>query len=275
VEPQSVPRPAAPGGVLARYWHQWTPAWLGRLLTALVLGLLLGVVGLPAVGPPIRLGLLPSGSADGNGLATQASSPTPAPATPAEASGGVVLDTRFAAPMAGWPNDTQSTAWFGAGGYHVFAREPGRFVVIGAPLPAPLGDARVSARFTKLDGPIGGAYGIVVRDQAPPSSRDGRNQAGRFVVLEASDQGDVAVWQRQATTWVDLVPWTHADAVHLAREPNQLTVSAQGSKLRFEVNGSPVVDLTDLSIEVSGGVGLFVAGDLNHVVVDALRIELP
>src|SRR5207248_8147114 len=89
-----------------------------------------------------------------------------------------ILEEDFAANRRRWPNDSSATAWLEPGGYHLFAREPGRFVAIGAPGMGPVRDTIVTASFRKVGGPPGGGYGIIVRDQWP-GPRDGRSQIGQ------------------------------------------------------------------------------------------------
>lgn len=132
---------------------------------------------------------------------------------------------------------------------------------------------QVSAQFHKVEGPAGGGYGLIVRDQRTQPDRDGRNQAGQYLVLEVDDRGDVGIWQRDQTRWIDVVPWTHSEAVQVDHAPNTLAVNVDGAKVRFEVNGAQVVDLTYDRLPPIGGVGIFVGGDLNLVALQWLRIE--
>jgi hypothetical protein len=183
------------------------------------------------------------------------------------------LDERFDGQPAGWPNDPRGTAWFAAGQYHMFAREPSRFVAIGVRLPVVARDARLTAEFHKTGGPPGGGYGLIMRDQGPTEDRDGRNQGGEYLVLEVGDRGDVGVWQRDQTRWIDVLPWTHSEAVHAERRPNVIVASTSGTRVRFEVNGVQVADLSYAGLPASGGIGVFVGGDFNEVVLDWLRME--
>ena len=164
-------------------------------------------------------------------------------------------------------------AWFGSDGFRLFARQSGRFVAVGVPLSQTLSSAVLTARFHKIGGPAGGGYGLIVRDQGSSSERDGRNQAGQYMVLEVGDQGDVGIWQRNETRWIDVMPWTHSEAVNLGRESNALVVTMRDNVLRLEVNGQVLADLSYDGIPPRGGVGVFVGGDLNEVVLDSLRIE--
>jgi hypothetical protein len=187
----------------------------------------------------------------------------------------VLFAERFVSPLVDWPNDPHGTAWFADGEYRLFARDPGRFVATGVPLRQPVRDVRLSAQFHKAGGPAGGGYGLIIRDQGATTDRDSHNQSGQYLALEIGDQGDIGVWHRDRTRWIDVVPWTHSDAVHLDRDPNMLTVTTQGSVLRFEVNGELVAELSYDRLPPSGGVGIVVGGDLNEVALEWLRIENP
>jgi hypothetical protein len=198
-------------------------------------------------------------------------SPT-ALAAPEIAQSRVLFAERFLSPLVGWPHDPQGTAWFADGMYKMLAKEPGRFVAIGTPLPTPAGDVTISARFRKTGGPAGGGYGFVIRKQGA-TALDGDSQLGRYIVIEAGDRGDVGIWQRDETRWIDILPWTHSTAVRPGQEPNELAVTTQGNRLRFTVNGVEVANLTYASLPPEGGVGIFVGGDLNEVSLEWLIIE--
>ena len=202
--------------------------------------------------------------------------PTPAipPASPAPVPTlRAVFEERFADNRGGWPDDPRSTAWFADGGYRLAARQPGRFVAVGAPIAAPLGDVAATATFRKVGGPPGGGYGLIVRDRGP-GPRDGVEQGGRYYVLEAGDRGEVGVWRREGDRWVDLLPWTPSEAVRPGGAANELTARAQGARLTLLVNGVEVAGVEDAALP-EGGVGIFVGGDLNEVAVDRFVVELP
>jgi hypothetical protein len=255
---------------------------VARIVIGVVMGLVLGVLGLPRIELPR---FLPTPAVP-QATAVQPAFPTAAavqPAQPTPAVGGrprqapvgprVLFAERFGAPLPGWPNDPQGNAWFGGGAYRLFARQAGRFVAAGVPLSETVRDAVLSAQFHKVGGPAGGGYGLIVRAQGDSSERDSRGQAGQFLVVEVGDQGDFGIWQREGTRWIDIVPWTYSDAVHQGRESNALTVTTRGSTLRVEVNGETVADLSYTAMPASGGVGIFVGGDLNEVALEWLRVE--
>jgi hypothetical protein len=183
-----------------------------------------------------------------------------------------VLDERFTDRQDNWPNDPGSTAWFANGVYHLFAREPSRFVAIGAPIGTSLRDVIVTGLFRKIGGPPGGGYGLIVRDQGP-GPRNGINQLGQYYVLEAGDRGEVGVWRREHDHWVDLLSWMPSEAVRPGDLANQLTAQAAGEQLTFLVNGVQVAEVTD-PILIQGAVGVFVGGDFNEVVLDRLIVQV-
>jgi hypothetical protein len=234
---------------------------IGRIVVGVLAGGALGVLGLPRLELPFAM---PFAQSPGS-MVQEA--PTPAPPR-------VLLDERFIRPLANWPNDPAATAWFVENGFRVYAREPDRFVAVGVPLAQPVGNAVLTAQFQKIGGPPGGGYGLIVRDQGSATQRVGRNQEGQYIVLEVGDRGDVGVWRRDETRWVDVIPWKHSNAVHTAGEPNALTVTLRSSALKLEINGQMVADASYQGIPDRGGVGIFVGGDFNDVILNWLRIEI-
>src|SRR5689334_10515502 len=74
-----------------------------------------------------------------------------------------------------WPDNPDSTAWFGPDGYQLYARTPGDFVALRAPTVGPVDDVVVTGTFHKVGGPPGGGYGLIVRDRRA-SMGDGIDQ---------------------------------------------------------------------------------------------------
>jgi len=199
--------------------------------------------------------------------------PAPGAQAAREAPRRVVLDERFADNARGWPNDPQSTAWIGDGGYRLFARQPGQFVAIGVPSAPRLGELAMTGTFRKVGGPPGGGYGLIVRDQAD-EPRNGVNQRGRYYVLEAGDRGELGVWRRDGERWVDLLPWTPSQVVRPGNQPNELTVRASGDRLIFIVNGIEVTSHVDPTL-ATGTVGVFAGGDGNQVLLQQIVLASP
>src|SRR5581483_1932544 len=184
-----------------------------------------------------------------------------------------LLDERFIDNRRGWPNDPSATAWLAGQSYHLFAREPGRFVAVGAPYDQPLRDVVLTATFRKVGGPPGGGYGLLLRDEGP-GPRDGKDQGGRYYVFEVGDRGEVGIWRRENDRWVDLAPWTPSDVVRRGSATNELTVRAIGQRLVLLVNGSPAASVEDAALS-QGAVGVFVGGDYNEVEVDRFLVQTP
>jgi hypothetical protein len=177
----------------------------------------------------------------------------------------LVLEADFSSLQPGWPNDPSGTAWFAADGYHLFARQPGQFVSVAAPLREGLRNVRVEATFKKLGGPPGGSYGLILRDDGP-GALDGKNQGGRYYVVCAADNSQVGAWRREHDHWDDLLAWTRSAAVQPDGQTNRLSAQAVGEHLTFAVNGMQVLDVTDAELR-QGGVGIFAGGDLNAALV--------
>jgi LPXTG-site transpeptidase (sortase) family protein len=201
---------------------------------------------------------------------TTAVEPTQEPAAQALR---MLLDEDFADNRMSWPTASTSTAWLEGGEYRLAPRQAHQFVAVGAPLSTPLGDIVVSARFRKVGGPSGGGYGVIVRDQ-DPVSRDGVRQDGQYYVLEVGDRGEIGAWRRDGHEWVDLLAWTPSPAVRQGAEPNDLEVWAKGSRLTLIVNGVQVASQVDNKLS-SGGVGVFVGGDGNHVALEHFMVRSP
>jgi hypothetical protein len=211
-------------------------------------------------------------------LVTPEPAPTPLPvptptAVVAQRPNSAIFSGSLASAIAGWPNDPRGTAWFGPGGYRLFARDSGQFVATGIPLKQPIGDVKISAQFRKAGGPTGGGYGLILRDQAQPGERDGRNQGGEYLVAEVGDRGDIGIWQRDEAHWIDIVPWQHSNAVQADQAANTIVVTTRGPSLMLEVNGQVVAGVLYDRLPSSGGVGVFVGGDLNEVVLERLQID--
>src|SRR5207245_8204278 len=135
-------------------------------------------------------------------LAPTAAQPTAVPTAAAR----TLLDEDFTASALNWPNDPQGTAWLTSGSYQLATRDASKFVAISAPVAQTPNDVVVSATFRKVSGPIGGGYGIILRDQGP-LPQEGTRQDGRYYVLEVGDKGEVGIWRREADHWVDVLPW--------------------------------------------------------------------
>jgi hypothetical protein len=258
------------------------PMWT-RLAIGLTAGVLLGFLGLPRLELPsfdlplARTDAAPTALPIQNLVAPTAVPPTRVPPTPTLAiptpAPAALFTSQLTQPVAGWPNDLQGTAWFADNEYHFFARDVGRFVATGVPLARPVRDVRISAQFHKVGGPSGGGYGLIVRDQSTSTERDGRNQGGEYLVAEVGDKGDIGIWQRAETHWIDILPWQHSDAVHPDRASNAITLTQHGATLQFLVNGQNVAEIQYTAIPDTGGIGLFAGGDFNEVALESLRID--
>jgi hypothetical protein len=202
--------------------------------------------------------------------------PTPVPTlapVPALTNPRTFLHEAFADNSQNWPNDPRGTAWLQPGAYHIATRQQGQFVAVGVPHTEVFGDVTVRATFSKLQGLSGGGYGVIVRDQGP-GPRDGVNQNGRYYVFEVGDNGQIGIWRRDNDHWTDVLPWTDSALVRPGMATNQLEVRASANQLTLSVNGTDVQTISDDALPF-GGVGLFVGGDQNEVLVQDLTVLAP
>ena len=198
--------------------------------------------------------------------------PTASPSPALASTLRTVFEERFAANDRGWPDAPNGTAWFADGAYRLFGRDPGRFVAVGAPLGRSFRDVTVKGTFRKADGPPGGGYGLILRDEGP-DTRDGLSQGGRYYVFEAGDKGEFGIWRRDLTRWVDLIPWTPNPTIRPDRGSNELTVQAIGPRFTFLINDTQVASIEDATLP-QGGVGVYLGGDSNVVVVEHFVVQV-
>jgi Uncharacterized protein conserved in bacteria (DUF2334) len=191
-------------------------------------------------------------------------------------SGKILLDESFGEHALAWPNQpsgvTSREAQGAYGTYHLRPRATGQFVAVTAPLAAETpDDFIVSAIFRKAGGPPGGGFGLIVHQQSP-DILDGRDQSGRYQVVEVGDLGEIGVWRREQEKWVELQEWTPSNAVHSGLAENELTVEVSGPRMRIYVNGVEAATIED-NVLRGGMVGLFAGGDGNDVEVSRVRVQ--
>jgi hypothetical protein len=183
----------------------------------------------------------------------------------------VALDDRFDAPKLAWPSEPLIVARRATGGYRITPRLENEFVAIGAPLTETFRDVLVGATFKKVGGPDTGVYGLLLRDRGP-MPRDGRNQTGRFYLGQVAASGAVSIWRREQDLWFELVPWKGLDAVRTGDAPNDVSFETVGGRLTLTVNGETAASTDDAVLD-QGGVGLFVAGGGNDVLVQRFVVH--
>lgn len=253
-------------------WHAMRSVPVGssarRHTSSLLVLPLIALMACQTVAPPPAVPAPRSAATASAGRLSAPSSATPKGQS--STSAAAPLHTLFEDSFEHWPNQPLAAAWPTDGAYRMFAREPGRFVTARAPVVEVPNDFVATANFHKVGGPPGGGYGLIVRNQAPEPGR-GTTEPWRFIVFEASDQGQVGVWEREYDHWVAYVPWTASDAVRRDQASNELAVRAIDRQLTFLVNGIQVAQV-DTAIR-DGGAGVFVGGDLNEVVLERFLIQ--
>lgn len=237
------------------------------------------VASVPTPAPVLAAAAAPRPAIDGSASArgvgpTAAAAPTVTQPTTPAATPRVILDERFADPSSlRWPNTTDGPAQLASSEYVVRTRMAGQFVAIGVPMPQVFEDVTVSATFRKVNGPAGGGFGLILRNQAD-TPNDGVDQNGHYYVLEVGDRGEVGIWRREDERWIDLVPWQPASAVNTGTGVNEIIARAAGAHLTLSVNGVQVATRDDPTYR-AGTVGLFVGGDGNVVSIDRFTIQQP
>jgi hypothetical protein len=96
-------------------------------------------------------------------------------------------------------------------------------------------------------------------------------QSGRYIVAEVGDAGTIGIWRREENRWVDLVPWTPSTVVRASNASNELTVQTQGDDLTLLANGTQVAQVA-MGLD-KGGLGVFVGGDGNQVVLERFTVQ--
>ena len=133
-------------------------------------------------------------------------------------------------------------------------------------------DVVITAEARQVDGPNNNAYGLICRYQ---------NEENFYAFLVSGD-GYYAIgkYQSGSETVTYLTPdaqFQPSDAINVGVASNELHVSCIGSELSLEVNGIPVMTVSDPTF-VTGDIGL-AAGTLEQgttiVEFDNVRVTLP
>jgi hypothetical protein len=133
-------------------------------------------------------------------------------------------------------------------------------------------DVVITAEARQVDGPNNNAYGLICRYQ---------NEENFYAFLVSGD-GYYAIgkYQSGSDTVTYLTPdaqFQPSDAINVGVASNELRVSCIGSELNLEINGIPVLTVSDPTF-VTGDIGL-AAGTLEQgttiVEFDNVRVTLP
>ena len=82
----------------------------------------------------------------------------------------------------------------------------------------------------------------------------------------------MSIWRREQDGWIELVPWTHCDALRPGESENDLSFEVVGGRLTLIVNGLLAAATHDALLD-HGGVGLFVSGNDNDVLVERFVVH--
>ena len=181
-----------------------------------------------------------------------------------------MFEAQFGQNSQGWVDNPQQTAWLADGvvpavwapaGPVRGGRRADRRAAAGRDRRGDLSQAWRTAR---------GGAGLIVRDRAGHARRP--EPGWRYYVFECGDRGEWGIWRRDEDHWVDLVPWTASPVVRGGAGGESAQVSAIGPRLIFLINGAQVASLEDNALS-SGGVGVYLGGDLNEIAVERFLVQ--
>lgn len=111
-------------------------------------------------------------------------------------------------------------------------------------------DVVITAEARQVDGPNNNAYGLICRYQ---------NEDNFYVFLISGDgYYSIGKYQSSSDTVVYLTPdgqYQPSDAINVGVASNEMRVSCIGNELSMEVNGIPLISVTDPTF-VTGDIGL-------------------
>lgn len=160
----------------------------------------------------------------------------------------LVLRQDFEVPDAAWPQEENATEQKGyvEGRYYLVAREPNSMAR--QTLPGSYGNFVLEMSAGQVDGPAGGAYGLILRQ------RDSSN----FYYFGLSSDGLFSFTRVAGGQVQEIIPWTPSDAILKLGYLNRVRVEARDQVFHFTVNGETLAAVEDATF-ADGQVLLFAA----------------
>lgn len=177
----------------------------------------------------LLLGMLFGLDAVTRALETSGATPTPTPAL------SLVLRQDFDVPDPAWPQEENANEQKGyvEGRYYLVAREPNSMAR--QSLPGTYGNFVLEMSAGQVDGPVGGAYGLILRQR----------DSGNFYYFGLSSDGLFSFTRVAGGQVQEIIPWTPSDAILKLGYLNRVRVEARDELFTFSVNGETLATVED------------------------------
>jgi serine protease AprX len=177
----------------------------------------------------LLLGMLFGLDAVTRALETSGATPTPTPAL------SLVLRQDFDVPDPAWPQEENASEQKGyvEGRYYLVAREPNSMAR--QALPGTYGNFVLEMSAGQVDGPLGGAYGLILRQR----------DSGNFYYFGLSSDGLFSFTRVAGGQVQEIIPWTPSDAILKLGYLNRVRVEARDELFTFTVNGETLATVED------------------------------
>ena len=187
---------------------------------------------------------------------------------PPHPQGQLPLADDFSDPNSGWPtlDNEYAVRGYRDDSYHYLKRSGTRSWSL---LPDRMfADFALEVDATKIGGPEGGEYGVVLRSL-------GNND---YYMFQVSPDGTISVQKKVGGEYTELVPWQVSSAVSTGQATNRLKVVCQDTDCAVYVNDQQVAAFADDTF-LQGQVGFVVGHSHNaegtEVTFDNLRVSAP
>ncbi len=206
----------------------------------------------------LLLGMLFGLDAVTRALENSGATPTPTPVL------SLLLRQNFDVPDAAWPQEENATAQKGyvEGRYYLVAREPNSMAR--QALPGTYANFALEMSAGQVDGPAGGAYGLILRQR----------DASNFYYFGLSSDGLFSFTRVAGGQVQEIIPWTPSEAILKLGYLNRVRVEARDQLFHFIVNGETLATVEDATF-ADGQVLIFAASfDEGGVRADFDEVEV-
>lgn len=175
-------------------------------------------------------------------LETSGATPTPTPVLT------LLLRQDFDVPDPAWPQEENASEQKGyvEGRYYLVARQPNSMAR--QALPGTFDNFVLEMNAGQVDGPLGGAYGLILR----------QHDSSNFYYFGLSSEGLFSFTRVASGQVQEIIPWTSSEAILKLGYLNRIRVEARGELFTFTVNGKVLATVEDATF-ADGQVLLFAA----------------